>query len=219
MGMNIISKGTERILEYIKQFFKIKVISISGNTCTDKKASAINWINGRSNTVIAETFLSKQVITKRLNIDYNDLIKLNIDKNFVGSSLAGTIGGNNAHAANIISGFFLSTGQDTAQIGTSSYAMTQYDDYDEDYIRVNVTMPSLELGTIGGGTDLNDQTAYLKLLGIDKIDNHNPAIIQKNYVIISGFVLAGEISLMGSLAYGNLVSSHMNLNRRKSIIH
>lgn len=219
MGMNIISKGTDKVLEYIKTKFNIKVISISGNTCTDKKASSINWINGRSNTVLAETFLSKEIIKNKLKINYNELIKLNIDKNLVGSSLAGTIGGNNSHVANIVSGFFLSTGQDTAQIGTSSFALTQYEDYDDEYIRVNLTMPSLELGTIGGGTDLNDQIAYLNVLNIDKKDNvyrpgHNT---KKLCEIIGGFVLAGEISLMASLAYGNLVSSHMNLNRRKDI--
>lgn len=217
MGMNIISKGTDRILQYITQYFNIKIVSISGNTCTDKKSSSMNWVNGRSNTINVETFLEKKIIKSRLNIDYHDLIKLNIDKNLVGSALAGTIGGNNAHVSNIISGLFISTGQDTAQIGTSSFALTQYEDYDDKYMRVFLTMPSLEVGTIGGGTDLNDQTAYLKLLGINKKDNETtPGYNTKKLCeIIGGFVIAGEISLMASLAYGNLVSSHMDLNRRK----
>ena len=36
-------------------------------------------------------------------------------KNLVGSSIAGSIGGNNAHASNIVTAVFLATGQDPAQ--------------------------------------------------------------------------------------------------------
>lgn len=44
-------------------------------------------------------------------------MQLNTDKNLVGSALAGSIGGFNAHAANIVAATFIATGQDAAQIG------------------------------------------------------------------------------------------------------
>lgn len=37
-----------------------------------------------------------------LKTTVEDLVKLNITKNLVGSAMAGSIGGNNAHAANIL---------------------------------------------------------------------------------------------------------------------
>lgn len=49
MGMNMLSKGTEYALGYIKMHFpSMEILSLSGNFCTDKKPSAINWIEGKS---------------------------------------------------------------------------------------------------------------------------------------------------------------------------
>ena len=39
------------------------------------------------------------------------LVELNICKNLVGSAMAGSIGGFNAHAANIVTAIFIATGQ------------------------------------------------------------------------------------------------------------
>lgn len=39
------------------------------------------------------------------------LVELNISKNLVGSAMAGSIGGFNAHAANIVTAIFIATGQ------------------------------------------------------------------------------------------------------------
>ena len=38
-------------------------------------------------------------------------MELNISKNLVGSAMAGSIGGFNAHAANIVTAIFIATGQ------------------------------------------------------------------------------------------------------------
>lgn len=39
------------------------------------------------------------------------LLELNISKNLVGSAMAGSIGGFNAHAANVVTAIFIATGQ------------------------------------------------------------------------------------------------------------
>ena len=40
-----------------------------------------------------------------------DLIEVNYDKNLIGSAMAGSIGGFNAHAANIVTAIYIATGQ------------------------------------------------------------------------------------------------------------
>lgn len=40
-----------------------------------------------------------------------DLVALNINKNLVGSAMAGSIGGFNAHAANIVAAIYIACGQ------------------------------------------------------------------------------------------------------------
>ena len=39
------------------------------------------------------------------------LVELNISKNLIGSAVAGSIGGNNAQAANIVAAIYIATGQ------------------------------------------------------------------------------------------------------------
>lgn len=104
MGMNMISKGTERALETMMtdHFPEMKILTLSGNYCTDKKPAAINWIEGRGKSVVAEGIVPGNIVKTILKTSVKELVKVNIAKNLVGSALAGTMGGNNAHAANIL---------------------------------------------------------------------------------------------------------------------
>jgi hydroxymethylglutaryl-CoA reductase (NADPH) len=44
----MVSKGCEKSIEVLQEYFPdIQIMSLSGNYCTDKKPSAINWIEGR----------------------------------------------------------------------------------------------------------------------------------------------------------------------------
>jgi hydroxymethylglutaryl-CoA reductase (NADPH) len=125
MGMNMISKGTEKALEAMKeQFPEMVVLALSGNYCTDKKPAAINWIEGRGKSVVAEAVVPGDVVKSVLKTTVKDLCNLNVKKNLIGSAMAGSIGGFNAHAANILTAIFLATGQDPAQNVESSQCMT-----------------------------------------------------------------------------------------------
>lgn len=127
MGMNMISKGVEHALNVMQNdcgFDDMDVVSVSGNFCIDKKPSALNWIDGRGKSVLAEAIIPGEVVRKVLKTDVDAMCELNVAKNLVGSALAGSIGGNNAHAANIVTAIFLATGQDPAQNVESSNCMT-----------------------------------------------------------------------------------------------
>ena len=61
MGMNMVSKGCEATLKIILQNFPTsRVESISGNACTDKKPSAMNWINGKIISQFLDLFLNQR---------------------------------------------------------------------------------------------------------------------------------------------------------------
>lgn len=104
MGMNMISKGTERALDTMQTeyFPEMRIASLSGNYCTDKKPAAINWIEGRGKSVVAEGVIPGEAVKSILKTTVKAIVDLNITKNLVGSAMAGTMGGNNAHAANIL---------------------------------------------------------------------------------------------------------------------
>jgi hydroxymethylglutaryl-CoA reductase (NADPH) len=127
MGMNMISKGVEHALKIMSTeagFDDMSIVSLSGNFCTDKKAAAVNWIDGRGKSVVAEAIIPAKIVDSVLKSSVDALVELNIAKNFIGSAMAGSIGGNNAHAANIVAAMFLATGQDPAQVVESSSCIT-----------------------------------------------------------------------------------------------
>ncbi|CAG8690670.1 35351_t:CDS:2, partial [Gigaspora margarita] len=220
MGMNMISKGCEKSLEVMNEHFPdMQIISISGNYCTDKKPAAINWIEGRGKSVISEAIIPGDIVHKVLKTSVEALVKLNISKNLVGSAIAGSIGGFNAHAANIVTAMFIATGQDPAQNVESSNCITLMEAIDNPVtnikdLHITCTMPSIEVGTIGGGTTLGPQSAVLEMLGVKGPHPTMPGDNAKKLArIICASVMAGELSLCAALATGHLVKSHMIHNR------
>ncbi|CAK8693259.1 3-hydroxy-3-methylglutaryl-coenzyme A reductase-like [Clavelina lepadiformis] len=226
MGMNMVSKGAENALRWLQQTFTdMEVISLSGNFCTDKKPSAINWIEGRGKSVVCEAVLPAKVVKKVLKTDAAGLVRLSHCKNLIGSAMSGSIGGFNAHAANIVTAMFIATGQDPAQNVVSSNCLTNLElsrsqdgddgEMNDPSLLVTCTMPSLEVATVGGGSTLDPQRACLGLLGIagasasDKPGANSTQLAK----IICATVLAGELSLLAALNSGDLVQSHMKHNR------
>lgn len=220
MGMNMLSKGTEKSLQMVQGYFPdMEILSLSGNFCTDKKPAAVNWIEGRGKSVVCEAIIPADVITSVLKTSVHALVDVNISKNMIGSAVAGSIGGFNAHAANIVTAIFIATGQDPAQNIGSSNCMTLMEPFGENGtdLYVSCTMPSIEIGTIGGGTILPAQGACLAMLGVRGAHTTEPGEnANKLARIICATVLAGELSLMAALTAGHLVKSHLRHNRFKS---
>ncbi|KAF4632563.1 hypothetical protein G7Y89_g5556 [Cudoniella acicularis] len=215
MGMNMISKGVEHALSVMAEsgFDDMEIISVSGNYCTDKKPAAVNWIDGRGKSIVAEAIIPGEVVRKVLKTTVEAMVELNIAKNLVGSAMAGSIGGFNAHAANIVTAIFLATGQDPAQNVESSNCITLMKNFHGN-LQISVSMPSIEVGTLGGGTILEPQAAMLDLLGVRGSHPTNPGENARKLArIIAAGVLAGELSLCSALAAGHLVASHMAHNR------
>ncbi|GMJ00517.1 3-HYDROXY-3-METHYLGLUTARYL COA REDUCTASE 1, hydroxy methylglutaryl CoA reductase 1 [Hibiscus trionum] len=216
MGMNMVSKGVQNVLDFLQTDFPdMDVIGISGNFCSDKKPAAVNWIEGRGKSVVCEAIIKGDVVRKVLKTSVESLVELNMLKNLTGSAMAGALGGFNAHASNIVTAVYIATGQDPAQNVESSHCITMMEAVNDGKdLHVSVTMPSIEVGTVGGGTQLASQSACLNLLGVKGASKESPGENSRTLAtIVAGAVLAGELSLMSALAAGQLVKSHMKYNR------
>ncbi|XP_061352006.1 3-hydroxy-3-methylglutaryl coenzyme A reductase 1-like [Gastrolobium bilobum] len=216
MGMNMVSKGVQNVIDFLQNDFPdMDVIGISGNYCSDKKPAAVNWIEGRGKSVVCEAIIKEEVVEKVLKTNVAALVELNMLKNLAGSAIAGALGGYNAHASNIVSAIFIATGQDPAQNVESSHCITMMEAVNDGRdLHISVTMPSIEVGTVGGGTQLASQSACLNLLGVKGASKESPGSNSRLLAtIVAGSVLAGELSLMSAIAAGQLVKSHMKYNR------
>ncbi|MEM0382635.1 MAG: hydroxymethylglutaryl-CoA reductase (NADPH) [Nitrososphaerota archaeon] len=213
MGMNMVTRGAENVANKIVESNPwARHLALSGNLCTDKKAAAINWVLGRGKTVTAEVTIPQKIIEEKLKTTPEAMEKVALTKLYLGSARAGVLGGFNAHAANIIAAVFLATGQDAAQVVESSLCLTMVEAL-EDGVYVSVTLPSLEVGTVGGGTWLPAQRTALELMGVSGAGDPPGTNALKMAEIVAATVLAGEVSLIAALAAHHLAKAHVRLGR------
>ena len=217
MGMNMVSKGSLAVIELLQsEFPSLTLVALSGNMCTDKKAAATNWLHGRGKSVVVEATIPQAVVKSTLKTTVSALVHTNLHKNLIGSAMAGAIGGFNAHASNIVTAIFLATGQDPAQNVESSNCITLMEETPEGDLWISCTMPSLEVGTVGGGTSLEAQKACLSMMGVAGGGPRNSpgANAKQLAMIVAGATMAGELSLLAALAANTLVQAHMQHNRK-----
>ena len=69
-----------------------------------------------------------------------------------------------------------------------------------------MTLPSLVLGTVGGGTGLPSQAASLNILGLA-----GPGKAAASAEVAAALCLAGEISIIAALSAGRFTDAHRNL--------
>lgn len=206
MGMNMATIATEAVCRLIEKETGAVMVSVSGNMCSDKKPAAINMIEGRGKTVVAEARIPEEVVERRLHTTASAIVETNYRKNLVGSSMAGTLGAN-AHAANMVAALYIATGQDPAQVVGGSMTVTTCEDIDGD-LYICVRMPTVEVGTVGGGTRLPFQREALGMIGC-----LGDGKARKLAEIVAATVLAGELSTLAAQAAGQLGSAHAALGR------
>jgi hydroxymethylglutaryl-CoA reductase (NADPH) len=211
MGMNMVTIASAKVADLVAQGTGARLVALSGNMCTDKKPAAINGILGRGRSVVAGVALSHEQIREILKTDAESLVEVNYRKNFVGSARAGSMGFN-AHAANVVAAMFIACGQDAAHAIDGGTCMTTVDRTGTG-VYVAVTLPSLPVGTVGGGTGVETQQECLRILGVAGSGTPPGANARKLAEIIGAGVLAGELSLLGALAAQHLARAHQQLGR------
>lgn len=214
MGMNMATIAVAAAVKHIEEATKTKCIALSGNMCSDKKSNFLNFIEGRGISTQAEAIISKQILSDVLKTNASELFEVYSRKIVQGSMLSGTIGAN-AQAANILTALFLSTGQDVAHIAEASSVITSLETLENGNIYISVSLPDLPVGTVGGGAMLETQKEALSVLNINGGNSGKNA--EKLAEIIAGAVLAGELSLLSSLAENSLACAHKTLGRGEKI--
>ena len=206
MGMNMVTIATQEAMNFIENENDSHLIALSSNFCVDKKPSALNMIEGRGKSIVAEVTVPKEVVEKTLKTTPEAVVEVNYAKNLIGSAIAGSYG-YNAHFANMVAAIFLACGQDPAHVVEGSIGITSAENVDGD-LYFSVTIPDLPVATVGGGTRLETATESLNIMNVKGSGNVN-----KFASIVASLVLAGELSLAGALAAGHLARAHKELGR------
>ncbi len=207
MGMNMVTKATQEICKFIETSFPVERCVIESNMAVDKKPSAINTILGRGKSVTAEILLKEKIISRFFHTTAME-IDLAYREQVTGGQLAGVLG-SNGHVANGLAAIFLACGQDLANLSESCVGYIYTEVLEKD-LYVSLNMPSLIIGTVGGGVSLPTQKECLEILGC-----YGAGKAKKFAEIITATLLAGEISLAASLVAGDFVSAHEKYGRNR----
>lgn len=217
-GHNMTTIATNAVAKWAVENFgsAVKYISNSGNTCCDKKVSAINSIRRRGKHVVAEAVISRQTCGELLKTTPEKMVELNNKKNFVGSALGGSVCSANAHYANMLAALYLPLGQDVANIVEGSQGVTYCEVNSDGDLYFSVSLPNIICGCVGNGKDLDFVKENLKIIGCVGEDGTLIDGASKRMAAIIGTVVCcGELSLMAALTnQDELVKSHLILERK-----
>lgn len=207
-GQNMVTICTAAICKYILGNFSTKPTEwyIESNFSGDKKATALSFTNVRGKKVTSEIILKKEVIRDVLKTDAERIYKY-WRTSTLASIQSGAIGAQ-GHIANGLTALFIACGQDVACIAESSVGLTRMELTENGDLYVALTLPSLVVGTVGGGTSLPTQKESLEML-----DCYGDNKAKKFAEICTSLALAGEISIASALSADQFTSAHQKLGR------
>lgn len=187
--------------------------SISANFCTDKKATGVNGVLGRGRSVTADILIPHEIVAKNLHTTAEKVAQLVVQKNYVGSTIAGALRSANAHFANMLLAFYLATGQDAANIVEGSQGFA-YAEIREEGLYFSVSLPHLIVGTVGNGKHLDHVNEAMERMGL-RDDSAEPGATSRRLAsLIAASVLCGELSLLAAQTNpGELMEAHVAFER------
>ena len=203
----MVSKATLAACTYILHAYPtdsagaIEHFFLESNMASDKKPSQLNILRTRGRRVTAEVRIPRALLIRELQVEPEQLVR-HARIGDVGARLAGT-NNNGLHSVNGLAALFIATGQDVACLAESSAAITYSEITPEGDLYGSVTLPSLVVGTVGGGTGLPTQRECLELMGC-----YGDGKVDKLAEIMAGVVAAGELSLAAAISSLDWVSSH-----------
>ncbi|MCP4688064.1 MAG: pantoate--beta-alanine ligase, partial [Desulfobacterales bacterium] len=118
----------------------------------------------------------------------------------------------NIHAANGMAAMFQALGQDMAYIGECSQVIADSSFIDADHLEFTVTLPTLIVGTVGGGTGLPACKTALSIM-----DCYGKGKSKKLAEIIASVILAGEIGCASALCASEFIQSHETMGKNYPI--
>ncbi len=207
-GQNMATFATEALVAGILEATPVRpgYCFLEANHSGDKKASAFALVQGRGRRACAEVTLPAALVRRQLRVSVRQMLDY-WRMSAIGGVLTGTLG-IQGHYANGLAALFIATGQDAACVAESALGVTRMEEIAGGGLYASVTLPSLLVGSVGGGTGLPWQRAALELMDLQG-DGKAGALAET----AAALCLAGEISIIAALAAGHFAQAHRKCAR------
>jgi hydroxymethylglutaryl-CoA reductase (NADPH) len=214
-GQNMVTLATARMTAWIAQALARdatlaplvpEVMTVEGQMSGDKEPELLQRDHGRGARVSAECVLPRAVVERILRVSPEALARAHHAG--TAAALQAGVVGYNANVANVLAALFLATGQDVACVHESAFGILTLDASGGD-VYANLLLPSLVVGTVGGGTKLAGPRACLESLGCAGTGK-----VRRFAEIVAGFAFALELSSYAAMVNGDFAAAHEELGRR-----
>jgi len=209
-GMNMIVRATEQACEAIIALGIAREYYIFSGLSSEKRASGALFTPGKGKKVIAGATLTADVVGEHLHVTPAQLV--NVWHHTVLGHLQANAVGFNGQYANGLAALFIACGQDVANIVNSAVGITNFEITGRGELHASVTLPSVVVATVGGGTALGTSRECLNLLGCA-----GPGRARRFAEILGATLLAGELSMAAAIACGEFVTAHETYGRNRPV--
>ena len=174
--------------------------------------SQFNALIGRGISASAEVEIPENVLQEMFYITsekFTGAMKMSVRI----SERIGQQAGFNVNTANILGAMFTALGQDVScvhECAISRFGMEALPQESGGGIRATMYIPSLVVGTLGGGTSLPTQRESLEIMGC-----YGEGKVRKLAEVITAFCLALDLSTYSAVSAGYFAEAHDKLGRNR----
>jgi hydroxymethylglutaryl-CoA reductase (NADPH) len=208
-GQNMVSvaaqNGTREILAKYPTIVRHRM---GGGLSGEKVSSSINTLLGRGRSVVASVSIPGAVMKRITRADIAAIP--HHQQHYSNFAMWGGHPAANNSIANSLTAMYIAAGQDVATTIESRLANNVLDyDAENDILHWDVHVPTLSVGTVGGGTGLPTQKECLEIMGC-----HGAGKVNKFAELCAVAALANEISFWGAMCAHEWIDAHADLKSR-----
>ncbi len=217
-GMNMISKAADAVCRFLVEHL-LETSPTDGPSHyifsgynSEKRASGSLLRGGKGKKVTAGVLLPRRLARAVLHTTPERLAHM-WRHTVLGHLCTGALG-YNGHYANGLTAIFIATGQDVANVANSAVGVTSFELTSSGDLYASVTLASLSVATVGGGTALGTSQECLGMMGCAG-GRDDGAGAAKFAEIVAATLLAGELSMGAAIASSEFVAAHEGYGRNR----
>jgi len=206
--MNMIVRATDRSCRWITKNLGARDYQIFSGFESEKHSSGRLFTGRKGKNVTAGAMVPAALLQYYLRATPAQFLDL-WQHTVLGHIQAQSVG-YNGHFANGLAAIFIACGQDVGNLSNCAVGVTNFEVTPGGDLYASVTLPSLTIGTVGGGTGWGTAAECLSIM-----DCYGAGRAPKLAELIASTLLAGELSIGGAIISGEFVTAHENYGRNR----
>jgi len=207
IGINMAAKATDLCARHVAEETGALARYVHGED-VEKRANARALIEGRGRSVVCDATVSRAALEKVLRVSPQQMAAIHATYG-VGFQRLGTHNGL-VQSANGLAAVLIACGQDAAYVTECATGFLDLAVTEDGDLYASAFLPSLLVGTVGGGSGQGTAAECLDLLGVRGEGGANVFA-----EILAATVLAGDLSLLASFCTHEFVAAHERLGRNR----